>query len=312
VLRARPRLQGFLATVKLLCHINDDQDLLQAWLDYYVGVGVSSFHFIVHGAASENAKLFQLKKRYPIFIEDKYVDQFSSEEKLRRIESILANWRGQWVLLVDSDEFVESPYRRLSTSIRFLEFFKANALSAPMVQRLTQDGCLETPETISDPLRYFPLCSLDLYRKMGVEAATSKYPLFYCHGSTMISDGGNHNPPNGPSTVLSPLQGVTHHFKWRSPALKKMARRAQSLHSWRHESASYLAYLQSHNLKPPTADSFSYSRAELFRRGLLRRATMSDVSACGLRRIFGCLPSHFQRAALYCYRALQRALPKPG
>jgi hypothetical protein len=72
--------------VKLLCHINDDEDLLQAWLDYYMGVGVSSFHFIVHGAASENTKLFQLTKLYPIFIEDAYDDPFNGKEKRRRIE----------------------------------------------------------------------------------------------------------------------------------------------------------------------------------------------------------------------------------
>jgi Glycosyl transferase family 2 len=297
--------------MKLLCHINDDEDLLQAWLDYYMGVGVSSFHFIVHGAASENTKLFQLTKLYPIFIEDAYDDPFNGKEKRRRIESVLAHWRGQWVLWVDSDEFVEFPYRRLSTTIRVLEFFKANALSAPMVQRLTQDGCLKTPETIPDPFRHFPLCSVDLYRKMGVEALTSKYPLFYCHDSTKISNGGNHNPPNGPSTVLSPLQGVTHHFKWRGPALKKIASRAQSLVAWRHESAGYLAYLQSHDLKVPTTDSFSYSRAELFRRGLLKQATLSDFSACVLRRILDGLPSPCQRAARHWYRTFQRALPKP-
>jgi hypothetical protein len=297
--------------VKLLCHINNDEDLLQAWLDYYRGVGVSSFHFIVHGTASENAKLFQLMKLYPIFVEDAYDDEFTGKEKRRRIESVLATWRGQWVLWVDSDEFVEFPYRRISSTIRILEFLKANALSAPMLQRLTQDGSIKTPETIADPFRHFPLCSVDLYRKMGVEAATSKYPLFYCYDSTRISDGGNHRPPNGPATVLSPLQGVTHHFKWRGPALKKIAARAQSLVPWRHESAGYLAYLQTHDFKVPTADSFSYSRAELFRRGLLRRATMLNVPAYVLRRVFRCLPGPFQRAARYCYRILQRALPRP-
>jgi len=298
--------------VKLLCHINDDEDLLQAWLDYYTSLGVSSFHFIVHGAASENVKLFQLAKLYPILVEDAYDGPFSGIEKRKRIEPVLANWRGQWVLWVDSDEFVEFPYRRLTTTIRVLEFFKANALSASMVQRLTEDGGLKTPGTIPHPFRHFPLCSVDLYRRMGVEeAATSKYPLFYCQDSTKIIDGGNHNPPNGLSTVLSPLQGVTHHFKWRGPALRKIASRAQSPVSWRHESASYLAYLESHDFKVPTEDSFSYSRAELFRRGLLKKATPWNVSAYVLGRVFACLPGPFQTSAASCYRALRRALPRP-
>ena len=277
--------------MRLLCHINDDEDLLQAWLDYYAGLGVSSFHFIVHGAVSENVKLFQLAKLYPIRVEDAYEGPFSGIEKLRRIEPVLAHWKGQWVLWVDSDEFVEFPYRGLTTTIRVLEFLKANALSAPMVQRLTEDGGLKTPETIADPFLYFPLCSVDLYRKMGVEALISKYPLFYCQDSTKISNGGNHNPPNGPFTVLSPLQGVTHHFKWRGPALKKIVSRAQSAVPWRHESVGYLAYLESHDFHVPTADSFSYSRAELFRRGLLKKATACNVSTYLLRRMVACLPS---------------------
>ena len=122
-----------------------------------------------------------------------------------------------------------------------------------------------------------------MYRKMGVEAMTSKYPLFYCHESTVIPEGGNHHPPNGPSAVLSPLQGVTHHFKWRSAALGKIARRAQSIHSYRHQSAQYMAYLERHNFHVPTSDSFCYSRAELFRRNLLRRASLADVVNCASR-----------------------------
>ncbi len=301
---------GCFQTMKLLCHISDDEDLLQAWLDYYIGLGVSSFHLIVHGPAAENATLFQLKGSYPIFFEDAYVGEFSSNEKKRRIDSVLANWKGQWVLLVDSDEFVEFPYRRLSTTIRALEFFGANALCAPLIQRLTPDGSLETPEIIRDPFRHFPLCSVELYQKMGVGAAISKYPLFFCHDSTCIAEGGNHHPPNGPSTVLSPLVAVTHHFKWRRPVLKKMARRISSSHTWRHESAGYLTYLESHDFRLPTADSFIYSRAELLRRGLLRRATLLDASSCALRGALTFLPKPLQNAALHCYRALRRALAR--
>jgi len=298
--------------MKLLCHINNDEDLVEAWLGYYIGLGVSSFHLIVHGPAIDNAKLFQLTKSCPVFLEDAYDGEFTSEEKRRRIESVLANWKGQWALLVDSDEFVELPYRRLSTTIRVLELFGANALFAPMIQRLTLDGCLETPDIIRDPFRHFPLCSVDLYPQMGSEASIPKYPLFLFCDSTFIFDGGNHHPPNGSSTVLSPLQGVTHHFKWRRPVLKKMARRIDSPHTWRHESTSYLAYLRSHELRLPTTDSFFYSRVELFRRGLLKRATMSDVSDRVLRRVLTHLPDPLQRAALYCYRAMRRALPRAG
>jgi len=74
----------------------------------------------------------------------------------------------------------------------------------------------------------------------------------------------------------------------------------------------YLTYLWSHDLRLPTTDSFFYSRRELFRRGLLKRATISDVSACMLRRVLANLPSPLQRTALYCYRALRRTLSRAG
>jgi hypothetical protein len=56
------------------------------------------------------------------------------------------------------------------------------------------------------------------------------------------------------AAVLSPLQGVTHHFKWRAPALEKIVARAQSHVPWRHESIGYLRYLESHDYKVPTAE----------------------------------------------------------
>jgi hypothetical protein len=297
--------------VKLLCHINGDEDLLQAWLDYYTGLGVTSFHFILHGAAEDNRRLFELTGRYPILVEDQYDNEFSSEEKRRRLQSILAGWRGQWVLLVDSDEFVEFPYPQVFTTIRALELLQANALAAPFVQRLTPDGSLDAPETIADPFRHFSMCSLDLCQQMGVQPATSKYPLFYCCETTCLADGGNHHPPNGRPSVLPPMQGATHHFKWRARALRRMVRRAESQHRWRHESARYLAYLQSHELQLPTADSFPYSRMELFRRGLLRKVQGSNVPPYVLRKMLGLLPGPLQSAAGVCYRRVRREVLKP-
>ncbi len=197
----------------LVSHVNGDGDLLEAWFKYYCRLGVSSFHLIVHGPKEENERLYALKDSYPVIIEDTYEGPFDSEEKKRRLDSMLARMRRQWLVLADSDEFVEFPYRKIFTTIRFLELAGKNALYAPMVQHLTLDGSLDTPEVVEDPFRTFPLCSIDLYQKMGVQASFKKYPLFYCTDRTMLEDGGNHNCPNGNFT--SSLQGVTHHFKFR-------------------------------------------------------------------------------------------------
>ncbi len=260
--------------LRLVSHINGDGDLLEAWLRYYRRLGVTSFHLIVHGPRVENARLFALKDSYPVIIEDSYEGQFDSGEKEKRLNSLLDRIRQQWLILVDSDEFVELPYRRAVTTIRMLELAGANALFAPMVQRLTLDGSLDTPEVVEDPFLAFPLCSVDLYQKMDVKASIKKYPLFYCADRTLMADGGNHAPPIGDPSVLSSLRGVTHHFKFRRSVSQRLDNRIQSSHPWRHESVQFQRYLENNAYRLPTDGSFTYSRRALFRRKLLRKFTI--------------------------------------
>jgi hypothetical protein len=256
--------------LRLVSHINGDGDLLEAWFKYYRRLGISSFHLIVHGPQEENERLYALKGSHPVTFEEIYEGPFHSEEKKRRLNSLLAEMRGQWLVVVDSDEFVEFPYSTISTTIRMLRLVARNALFAPMVQHLTPDGSLDTPEVVEDPFRTFPLCSVDLYQKMGAPAASiDKYPLFYCTDRTMLQDGGNHRCPNGNSA--SSLQGVTHHFKFRKSVFQRLDKRIHSAHPWRHESAQFQKFLQSNANRLPTEGAFAYTRGALFRHGLLRK-----------------------------------------
>jgi len=259
--------------LEVVSHVNGDDDLIEAWLIYYLRLGVSSFHLIVHGTPEENSRLYAIKTSYPVVIEETYEGQFNSEEKKRRLNSLLASKRGRWLLLVDSDEFVEFPYA-IRTTIRMLSLVRRTALFAPMVQHLTPDGSLDTPERIADPFRTFPLCSVDLYQKMGVRAAIDKYPLFFCTGRTALQDGGNHSCPDG-NVTTSFVQGVTHHFKFRKSVSRRLDARIHSTHPWRHESVGYQEYLETHANRLPIQGAFPYSRGELFRRGLLRRAALA-------------------------------------
>src|SRR5271157_581823 len=265
--------------VRLISHVNGDGDLLEAWFKYYCRLRISSFHLIVHGPAEENTRLYALKDSYPIVFEDTYEGPFDSREKKRRVDSLLARMRGQWILFVDSDEFVEFPYRTIGMTIRMLRLAGKNALFALMLQHLSLQSSLDTPAVIDDPFRTQPLCSLDLYKQMGVEASIFKYPLFYCTDVTALFDGGNHICPIG--NTYSSLQAVTHHFKFRRPVSHKLSARIQSSHPWRHESVGFQQYLEAHGNRLPTDGSFFYSRDELFRRGLLRKFTF----ATGLRYI---------------------------
>jgi hypothetical protein len=268
----------------LVSQVNGDGDLLEAWIKYYCRLGISSFHLIVHGPQEENRRLYALKDRYPVIIEDTYEGPFDSEEKKRRLNTLLARLRGRWLVLADSDEFVEFPYRKILNTIRVLKLGGKDALFAPMVQHLTFDGSLDTPEIIENPFRTFPLCSVDLYQKMGVQASINKYPLFYCNDGTMLQEGGNHNCPN--NDLARSLQGATHHFKFRRSVGQRLDSRIHSSHPWRHESVQFQNFLASNAGRLPTDGAFAYSRAELFRRGLLRRATiMTGVRY--LRRTMG-------------------------
>jgi hypothetical protein len=255
--------------VRLVSHVNGDGDVLGAWFRHYRALGVSSFHLVVHGGREENETLHILKESHPVVIEDAYTGQFSSEEKRDRLNAVLARMRGTWIVVADSDEFVEFPYRTIAATIRMFRLIGRNALFAPMVQHLTPDGSLDTPEIVEDPFQTFPLCSVDLYRLMGVDAAISKWPLFYCCERTALQEGGNHSCPTG--NVASSMQGATHHFKFRRTVTGRLERRSNSAHTWRHESAQFRRFLEGNGNRLPTAEAFPYSRAALFERKLLRR-----------------------------------------
>ena len=167
-------------SLKLISHVNRDGDLIEAWLKYYLRLGVERFHLVVHGTPDENDRLLTLEDSYPITIEDSYQGPFHLEQKKNRLDAVLARHTDQWIVLVDSDEFVEFPCLDIPATIRELDGRGANLMAAPMLQRLTADGSLETPPIIDDPFQTFPLCSVDLYRRMGVKAEITKFPLFFC------------------------------------------------------------------------------------------------------------------------------------
>jgi glycosyltransferase involved in cell wall biosynthesis len=257
-------------SLKLVSHVNGDSDLIEAWLKYYLHLGVDHFHLVVHGDQDENSRLHAIQNSYPITIEDIYGGAFHIDEKKSRLNAVLARHIDQWMLLVDSDEFVEFPYQDIPQTIRQLEIAQANLMHAPMLQRLTGDGSLETPPVIDDPFGLFPHCSVDLYRRMGVKGDIFKFPLFFCASETRLAEGGNHHPPLGLEPRSASLRGVTHHFKFRRCVSQRLESRIHSEHPWRHESVQFRQYLDSHSNRLPLEGTFLYSREELFRRRLLK------------------------------------------
>jgi glycosyltransferase involved in cell wall biosynthesis len=263
-------------SLKLISHVNGDSDLIEAWLKHYLQRGVERFHLIVHGDQEQNHKLMAIQHSYPITIEDSYGGPFHVFEKKDRLDAVLARHTGQWILLVDSDEFVEFPFADIPATIHELGLAHANVMAAPLLQRLTVDGSLETPAVIDDPFQMFPLCSADLYRKMGVKADIFKFPLFVCASGTRLGEGGNHYPPLGSEPRGAEVLGVSHHFKFRRTVSERLHNRIHSVHPWRYESVQFREYLEKHSNRLPLEGAFLYSREELFRRGLLKPSPWAD------------------------------------
>ena len=263
-------------SLKLISHVNRDGDLIEAWLKYYLRLGVERFHLVVHGTSDENDRLLALEDSYPITIEDHYQGPFHLEHKKNRLDAVLARHTDQWIVLVDSDEFVEFPCLDIPATIRELDGRGANLMAAPMLQRLTADGSLETPPIIDDPFQTFPLCSVDLYRRMGVKAEITKFPLFFCVNGTRLAEGGNHRPALGFEPRATALLGVTHHFKFRRIVSERLDQRIHSVHPCRNESVQFQEYLESHSNRLPLEGAFVYSREELFRRRLLKQLPVSE------------------------------------
>ena len=292
--------------MNLVSHINADGDILQAWLDHYVRLGVTRFHVVLHGPEEENAGLLALRGRYPIEVHEMYGGPFLGREKKRRLDRVLAGLTNQWLLLVDSDEFLELPVGSIAEVIRLLERTDTDAFSAPMVQRIRADGSLDSPDPVPDPFREFPLCSWNLYTLMSVKAPLTKFPLFYCRTGTEMTESGNHYPPVG--TVAAPeiLQGVSHHFKWRRVVLERLRRRADIEERTGEDSAGFLGYLERNGRRLPIQDAFPGTRDELERRRLLRRPSLPDVLAARLRGTARRLPPGVQDALGRLYRTLRR------
>jgi glycosyltransferase involved in cell wall biosynthesis len=279
-------------TLRLFSQVNADSDLIEAWLQYYLRLGVDWFHLVVHGRPEENEKLLAIKDSYPITIEEIYQGPFPapispsnpySTEKKIRLDALLARYTAQWVLVVDSDEFVEFPYQNIPETIRNLESANANLLPAPMLQRLKSDGSLDSPPLIEDPFPVFPLCSVDLYRRMGIKAEIFKFPLFYCGPSTKLVEEGNHYPPLGLEPESAGTLGVTHHFKFRRCISARLEKRINSQHLWRNDSVGFREYLDSHANRLPLEGAFLYSREELLRRRLLRQVSPPPAVSCKSR-----------------------------
>jgi hypothetical protein len=264
-------------TFRLISHVIGDDDLIDAWLQHYLKLGVDSFHLIVHGGHKQNRRLYDLVHLYPIQILDTYTGVYDPVEKRDRLAWSLATLDGGWTVMVDSDEFLELPYRSLSATVNVMRWLRADTLHATVLQRFSWDGV--DISSRSSPFEAYPWCSVDLYaRPNQPQSVVDKYPIFQLQRRSWLKCRGNHQPPNGYGSRIAPMRGVMHHFTWRPAVQHRLNDRAGGTHPYRGESQHYVKFLGESGWRLPTDSTFKYSRRSLFTRGLLRRPSFSDFA----------------------------------
>lgn len=245
-----------------------DADILPHFLEHYRHLGVNSFRFALHGEWS-GEQLQKLSLQDDCFIEQQLHDPFSEQLKRRCLTQMAADLIGSWILLADTDEFLELPCHSLKRTCQCLELMGAVSLPALTLQRHSSDGTLAALESTASTEERYPMMQFHLAEAMGVSPPIRKtqYPLVKVNSGFDIQ-GGNHFPPNGKVADVFPIRGVVHHFKWRR-ALQQSLVLPRDTDANPEEQAVYLAWLKARDWYLPVELALPYSRATLFEQGLL-------------------------------------------
>ena len=223
------------------------------------GHGGRRFWFVVQGAPEDNTALAALVPQYSMVrIFDSETGEYSSENRLRGCRRLVQHLRGRWLMLVDSDEFVEFPPQcaSMEAMARALTDANADCLYAPMLQRVAEGGALIGLDPGQELHTAYPLGVPGLYAQMGVpRAKTYKHPFFLNRDD--VEYVKTHDPPQG-STVTGQFLGVTHHYKWRRAARARISERANSAHTWAGESQQIVDFLAAHDWRLPMEGAFCH------------------------------------------------------
>ena len=240
----------------------DDADILGHFLVHYRKLGVGEFHIFIHGNWTQ-ADLAPLRAA-DVTIAGRVQNPFDEIMKSSALDAYAAGFKGEWLLFVDADEFLELPYGSIEKTIKALDGVGVDELPAFLLQRASADGSL--PE-ISDcaPLdALFPCYDSRLAERMNVTYPIwkNKYPLVRV-GPQFTLSRGRHHPSTGRPSAHIPIRGVLHHFKWRDRLLRSVSRFRGEGTSQRQQDA-YRIWLEEHDFRLPTIGLKPYSREALF------------------------------------------------
>ncbi|MGI9452485.1 MAG: glycosyltransferase [Geminicoccaceae bacterium] len=257
------------ADVRLLSFVgHHDRDILPLFLAHYRTLGIRGFLFALHGNWPE-AVLDWLTRQDDVAIWDLLGDRYEDSYRRSILNLMAERYLGDWVVLVDADEFLELPLASLAKTISALIVLGLDCLPAYLLQRMSRDGGLPVLDPGRSLDQQFPDYNFSLCEDMGVKSPTwkTKYPLSRVTENFAI-DRGSHWPPNPTSLAHAPIRGVVHHLKWRA-ALFEAFEIERGETSNTYEMSSYRQWLDTHDGKLPTANARPCSREALVARGLL-------------------------------------------
>ena len=254
----------------------DDSDILPFFLTHYRALGVAEFHIFVHGdwTSAERAPL----TASDVTIAGVIHQPFDVIMKSSTLEAYAKTFVGEWVVLVDADEFLELPYPSLRRTVNSLTSVGANELPARLMQRAHPEGVLASLKGCVSIDDLFSAYDYRLAERMNVPYPVwkNKYPLVRI-GPTFRLARGFHMPTGGRPVAQVPIRAALHHFKWRDRLMRAVGRR-RGAGSNQIEQDAYGAWLEAHDFRLPTEGLKKYSRAALLKEGYLMRATSRETA----------------------------------
>jgi len=266
---------------RLFAFINsNDADIVRPLIQHYRTLGIDRFQFLLRGPwADEDLRVL---KENGVEICERTHEPYSDRRKRELLQRHIFAAQGEWIVLVDADEFLELPCATIAETVRYLDFLGAEDLPAVLLQRVAEGGQLVPLGDATDLNGLFPYFDYGLCERMGIANSIwkGKYPLARV-GPKFRTTRGNHLPHLERAAALAPIRGVLHHFKWRDrlPSAIGQKRGEDSNSS---EMKAYGSWLESHGGRVPVEGLEVYSRAALFERGYLvlpERRSLKQLAA---------------------------------
>lgn len=211
--------------LRLCSMIGENTILLDEFIQHYKQLGVEQFHFIIHDESNNRCfsqNVLSILNKYNIKAEQIYTGHWNGAICTQLLNSILHKYQNDWFVVADQDEFQIYPNDTLNDMIHKAENKKLDYITGALIDRVSQDGCLENFDSKRSIWEQFPLCG---FFSFPITRA-NPYKIALCKGNVILSEGqhgiilpGQQYPQTNDVLV------EVHHFKWNSSQLEKIRKR---------------------------------------------------------------------------------------